>query len=85
MNEPDDFDLMQIAIESIQFAKQLGVKPIAWQLGTLAFMRLLENARIAISPVSTPTTTLGWLLGIPYKIDPQANPWTIYLETSQDP
>lgn len=84
MNEPDDFDPMQIAVESVQFAKRLGVEPIAWQLGSLAYMRLLELTHIGISPISTPAVTIGLFLGIPYTVDLQVNPWTIHLKTSKD-
>lgn len=71
------FNGTEIAIEELSWAAMLNCEPEPWILGSLAHAWFVKNAKI--NSVES-AHGLSFLLGLPVKVDPAVNPWTVKIE-----
>lgn len=73
----ESFNGTEIAIEELNWAAMLEYSPQSWILGSLAWVWFVANARITPGPGASRQCLL---FGMPAKVDPSANPWTVKVE-----
>lgn len=74
----DDFDVMKIAHEELKFCQMLGITPIGWEFGVMAYRKLLLRFMVPASEISYGQNQ-ALFFGLPLIVNDAVNQWTVKL------
>jgi|688.fasta_scaffold08513_18 hypothetical protein len=74
----EDFNPIRLATEELEFKQKLCLKPSGWVFGCGAFSEIAPSGMVLRD-----LAHVGFFLGLPVTVDPDANPWTVKLITEE--